>query len=147
MHIVTFSALADFPALLEAHIRAFPADSLAEDNIVLQRLRYILGFEIHAFHNALHAMLTEERSSLNLVYEADENADSSGGIDSLLTEFHTARQRSLSILDGLDAAQWSRSGQYKNGDVTVIGLVHLLSAHDWRQLSVLQQIMATQDVF
>ncbi|MCR6659673.1 MAG: hypothetical protein NVV72_10130 [Asticcacaulis sp.] len=151
MHIVTFTALADFPALLNAHLRAFPenkntfegpiagCDAAAGDIFV----RDILAFETHVFHTKLRAMLENDDPTLNMTPEVElEAGETADATEDVVPSFEAARKRTLSILADLTDDQWGRRATIDGTSITVIGLVHLLSAHDWTQLADLQRRLA-----
>jgi hypothetical protein len=146
MHIVTFSALADFPGLLEAHVHAFPSPSGDIDSEACRLdpvLHDILTFETSAFHASLSAMLERDNPAISLTFEAPVDADKeTDQSEALLEAFQAARKRTLSILEGLTDDQWMRAGQLDGKTTTVIGLVHLLCANDWTQLAALQRRLA-----
>lgn len=151
MHIVTFTALADFSALLDAHLRAFPENDSTSDGTVVgcdvaardAFVRDILAFEAHVFHTNLSAMLERENHTLTMVSEAEPEAgETTDTTEEIITSFEAARKRTLSILADLTDDQWVRRATSDKTDITVIGLVHLLSAHDWAQLADLQRRLA-----
>ncbi len=147
MHIVTFSALADFPNLLEAHLHAFPKpsggsnDAMDNDPELIGLVEDALSFEADVFHANLTAVLETESPVLDMTprqKEPDPAAEPKA-LSDLVDTFQTARKRTLSILQGLTDAQWARTCKCDGGEMTIMGLVHLLSAHDWDQLARLQR--------
>ena len=154
MHIVTFTALADFPALLEAHLRAFPFDvmrSMPVDGAEAKGLRQLVVDQlvsIQAFELTFQAQLTntlsgETPASFTSAAElANTNDAVASEPEAMLADIQDARKRTLSILEDLTEAQWSAAIALDGTDTTVIGLVHRLCAHDFDQLSALQHALA-----
>jgi hypothetical protein len=152
MHIVTFSALADFPALLGAHLHSFPAGTVTDNApttpIMPDRfVDHLLDFEMLVFHRNLQRILEEDKPHLSMGFDQPDHQDAATGgdadvPDAALKTFHEARKRTLSILESLDEAQWQRAGVIDDAQITAIGLVHLLCAHDLEQLAALQHALA-----
>ena len=152
MHILTFTTLAEFPARLEAHLRAFPKldrtapEPVGSNNVALPiLLNGVLTFET-LFHTRLSLLLETDRPVLDLDADYEDQAPTSlVSFDRIATAFEAARKRTLSILGDLTEAQWARQGTLDGVDVTVIGLVHLLTAHDLEQLADLQRQLAARN--
>ncbi|MGN6210418.1 DinB family protein [Asticcacaulis sp.] len=149
MHLVTFTALAEFPDRLEAHFKVLPtelydwrppswASSPCGELTAIQQLRVIKAQEIERFQVCISRALLEEKPDIRVeAIDAVEAGDESA--EDLLKIFREARKRTLSILEGLNDEQWKRAvilGDH--GETTVLGLVHFLSSHDLTQLAGLQ---------
>ena len=119
MHILTFTTLAEFPARLDAHLRAFPEQNRNDAEPALERsdrdalsilLYGVLRFET-LFHTRLNLMLENDRPVLDL--DADHEAQGATSLDPfnlIATTFEAARKRTLGILGDLTEAQWARLG-------------------------------------
>ena len=152
MHILTFTTLAEFPARLNAHLRALPLQDPAgaepaqsEKDALSTLLDSVLSFET-LFHTRLNLMLEKDRSVLDLdAAHESQGATSLDPFDRIATAFEAARKRTLSVLGDLTEVQWARQGTLDGVEVTVIGLVHLLTAHDLEQLADLQRRLAARN--
>ena len=149
MHIVTFAALADFPNLLEAHVYAFPKFMTGEQEAqeasprLLEIVNAVLSFEADVFHVNLAAVLDRDKPTVDMkAHPTEHNLKAKPAkLSDLLVTFQGARQRTLSILEGLQEGQWARTAQCDDAEITVVSLLHLLSANDWDQLASLQRLL------
>lgn len=156
MHLVTFTALAEFPDRLEAHFNAFDTDTRmwappswdgcpSEHLTALEQLCHVRDIEIDGYQARITRAVEEDNPFLEsidtdaLCHERDyKNADPS----EVLEVFRAARKRTLSILEGLTPQQWRRPAQFEGyGPTTVLGLVHYLSSHDQQHLAGLQWLL------
>jgi len=161
LHLVTFSALSEFPDRLEAHIRAFPPELLhaapgswdgcpGPAFTALELLCACRDIEIDGYEMHINRTVTEDDPALTAPDAfglRDARAYGDSDIDEVMTAFRAARKRTLSILEGLTADQWQRSARLEPyGPLAVLGLVHLLCSHDHQTLATLQWLMARLSV-
>lgn len=161
LHLVTFTALSEFPDRLEAHIRAFAPDALRTAPpswdgcpglpfTAIEQLCACRDIEIDGYEMHINRTVTEDNPALTDIDAQNlrgERAYGDADADEVLVAFRTARKRTLSILDGLTAEQWQRPARLEGfGATTTLGLVHLLGSHDHQCLSALQWLMARLSV-
>jgi len=64
----------------------------------------------------------------------------------VLAQFRAARERTLALLRGVEAADFTRPAQFEGyGRVTLRGLVHYLCSHDQQHLAGLQWLLGKLD--
>ncbi|MDV6331166.1 DinB family protein [Asticcacaulis sp. 201] len=153
MRIVTFSARAEFPDRLTAHIKALVSAPTAQategstPDDAIEHLKHILDFEIQTFQSDLTRVLLEERPALSLrrsetTQDASDTELEGDELDPLLEAFETARGRTLSVLNDLTDDQWARTGRFDDCEMSVLGLVHSLCAHDFESLAMIHLSLA-----
>ena len=156
MHLVTFAALAEFPDRLEAHFHAFApahrqwsppswAGSPSEDFTALEQICHVRDIEIDGYQVRFNRTVTEDHPFLpgvNGFALRDERGYAEAEPDEVLAAFRAARQRTLSLLEGLTSEQWTRTAEFEDyGPTTVLGLMHYLSSHDQQHLAGLQWLL------
>jgi len=156
MHLVTFTALAEFPDRLEAHFNAFDPETRlwappswdgcpSEPLSALEQLCHVRDIEIDGYQARITRAVEEDNPCLPSI-DTDalrtERAYVEADSVEVLESFRAARKRTLSILEGLTPEQWKRPAQFEGyGPTTVLGLVHYLSSHDEQHLAGLQWLM------
>ena len=156
MNAATLDALARFPAQLEAHYRAIPA-GFAQwtppnwDGIPSERFNahdqvcHVRDVEIDGYHVRIRRTLQETHPFLpDLGSEtlARERNYAALDAETMLAHFRQARQQTLAMLAGLDAAQLERTAWFEDyGPVTLRGLLHYLCSHDQQHLAGLQWLL------
>ena len=144
VHLVTITALAEFPDRLQVHIAAVPADRLdwtppGEDGAsALVRLGRVIDGET-AYQLHITRAVAEDTPDLSAA-EAGETP-TPDSLDATLAAVHTHRKRTLSILEGLTPEQWLRPARRDGRDTCVAALVHDLCRHDFLHLATLQGLL------
>ena len=156
MHLVTFTALAEFPDRLEAHFNAFApehrqwsppswAGSPSEDFTALEQICHVRDIEIDGYQVRFARTVGEDNPFLpgvNGFVLRDERSYAEADPEEVLASFRAARARTLSILEGLTPEQWARTAEFEDyGSTTVVGLMHYLSSHDQQHLAGLQWLL------
>ncbi|ESQ82555.1 hypothetical protein AEAC466_16955 [Asticcacaulis sp. AC466] len=150
MRIVTFSALAEFPARVVAHTKALASDPRAEAaegsaaDDAIEQLKHSLDFEIQTFQSDLTCVLLEERPALSFrwvetTWDASDAKVKGDELDTLLEAFETARSRTLSVLNDLTEDQWVRTGTLNDVEISALSLAHSLCARDFESLAVIHR--------
>ena len=156
MHRTTLDALSLFPLQLEAHYRAIPAgyahwapaswDGMpSEPFTAIEQVCHVRDVEIEGYHVRFERTLREANPFLpDLGSEALAVARNYAAADvaTVLADFREARARTVELLAGLDAAQWTRRAVFEDyGPVTVRSLAHYLCSHDQQHLAGLQWLL------
>jgi hypothetical protein len=156
LHLVTFTALSEFPDRLEAHIRAFAPEALRaappswdgcpdEPFTAIERLCACRDTEIDGYEMHISRTVTEDNPTLtdmDALALREDRGYGDADADEVLASFRAARKRTLSILEGLTPDQWRRPACLNGVNTTTLGLVHLLGSHDYQCLASLQWLMA-----
>jgi hypothetical protein len=156
----TLQALKAFPAQLEEHYAAIPADFVhwappswegvpSEAFTALEQLCHVRDIEVEGYHVRVRRTLAEENPllvSLDSEVLAKErnygNADAPG----VLRDFARARAITVEIVAGLDEAQLQRPARFEGyGALTLRSLVHYLCSHDQQHLAGLQWLQGKID--
>ena len=153
----TLNALSVFPLQLEMAFAAFPPaarhwsppswDGIpGEPFTAIEQLCHVHDTEIDSYQPRLARTLDEDRPLLPAI-DSQALADARGYrhayADAVLTEFRSARARTVQLIAALDAAQLQRSAEIVGvGPVTLRSLVHLLCSHDQQHLAGLQWLLA-----
>ena len=156
MHRTTLDALSLFPLQLEAHYRAIPAgyahwapaswDGVpSEPFTAIEQVCHVRDVEVDGYHVRFARTLRETDPFLpDLGSEAlarDRNY-AAADVTAVLADFREARARTVELLAGLDAAQWTRRAVFEDyGPVTVRSLAHYLCSHDQQHLAGLQWLL------
>lgn len=160
MHPITLSALEAFPAELEQHYGAFPAEFVrwapsswdgvpSEPFTALEQICHVRDIEIEGYHSRFTRTLNEDQPLLpSIDSEAIARERSYGTADAakVFAEFRAARAVTVSLLRCLDDRQLDRSATFEGyGPVSVRGLVHYLCSHDQQHLAGLQWLLGKLD--
>lgn len=157
------AALARFPDELERSFLAIPPSHRdwapaswegvpSEPYTAIGQLCHVRDIEIDGYQCRFRRLLDEESPFLPGV-DGDrlliERRYAGSDPAEVLAAIRTARAHTLALLDGLDAAQLRRRGEFEGyGAVTVRAMVHYLCSHDQQHLAGLQWLagkIASQD--
>jgi len=159
MH-VTLNALATFPAQLEGHFALFPAEFRhwapaswdgvpSEPFTAIEQLCHVRDIEIEGYQVRFRRTLAEHAPHLpSIDSDALARQRDYGRADGapVLAQFRAARERTLALLRGVEAADFTRPAQFEGyGRVTLRGLVHYLCSHDQQHLAGLQWLLGKLD--
>jgi hypothetical protein len=158
---VTLAALEAFPAELEKHYAAFPADYVhwapaswegvpSEPFTAIEQICHVRDIEIEGYHARFTRTLTEETPLLPSIdseavtrernYAAEDPAR-------VFADFRAARAHTLALLRGLEGAEFDRRATFEGyGPVSLRALVHYLCSHDQQHLAGLQWLLGKVDV-
>jgi hypothetical protein len=157
---VTLDALAAFPAELEKHYGAFPADFVrwappswvgvpSEPFTAIEQVCHVRDIEIEGYQVRFRRTLGEDTPSLPSIDSeavAKQREYARSDVRRVFTEFRVARAQTLGLLRELDATQLARPAVFEGyGRVTLRGLVHYLCSHDQQHLSGLQWLLGKID--
>ena len=161
MHPVTLQALAAFPAELEKHYAAFPAEFVhwappswegvpSEPFTAIEQVCHVRDIEIEGYHQRFTRTLKEEMPLLpSIVSEAVARERNYGAADvaRVFADFRRARAETVALLRGLDASAFDRRATFEGyGPVSLRALVHYLCSHDQQHLAGLQWLLGKVDV-
>jgi len=156
----TFAALAAFPAELERHYAAFPAQFVhwapsswqgvpSEAFTAIEQVCHVRDIEIEGYQVRFRRTLDEDTPNLpSIDSEALARQRDYGRSDAqrAFAEFRAARSRTLALLHTLGEVQLARPASFEGyGRVTLRGLVHYLCSHDQQHLSGLQWLLGKID--
>jgi hypothetical protein len=156
----TLAALAAFPAELEKHYALFPADGVqwapaswegvpSEAFTALEQVCHVRDIEIEGYQVRFRRTLEENRpllASIDSEALARQRHYGRSDVRQAFADFRSAREATVSMLRGLDAAKFSRTAVFEGyGPVTLRGLVHYLCSHDQQHLSGLQWLLGKFD--
>lgn len=149
-------ALGAFPAQLEAYYAEIPAGFAnwaphewngipSERFTAIEQLWHVHDVEIDGYHQRFRRILGEEHPFLpDLGSEALAQARDYASRQAMpaLEGFRAARERTVTMLSSLDAAQLGRTALFEDyGPTTTRGLVHFLCSHDQQHLAGLQWLL------
>lgn len=156
MDAVTISALAEFPQQLESYFSAIPQNRWnwspeswggipSEALTAIAQICHVRDVETDGYHIRFRRLLNETNPTLDsldgyaLVVERNyAGADP----EMVFTEFRSAREKTLRVIQGLTPAQLLHSGYFEGYcGLNVKGLVHYLCSHDQQHLSGLQWLL------
>ena len=153
MDQITLKALADFPAQLEAHYAAIPADHKhrkpaswdgipSEQLTAIEQLCHVRDIEIEGYQLRFQRTLKEDSpllASLDTDRLARDREYYKQDAAKVLAEFKAARARTLAMLQGLSPQQLARKAEFEGyGATTLKGLIHYLCSHDQQHLAGMQ---------
>jgi DinB superfamily len=160
MNATTLAALAAFPAQLEAHYAAIPAeyrrwnppswDGIPSEHFnALGQVCHVRDIEIDGYHARLRRTLAEAHpvlASIDSEALAVERNYSYDDADAALAAFRAARAATLALLADVAPHQWQRTAEFEGyGVVTLQGLVHYLCSHDQQHLAGMQWLLGKID--
>ena len=107
---------------------------------------HLRDIEINGYHVRFGRTLREDRPDLASIdsyalarernYEADD-------AEAAITAFRKARRETVAMLTVTRAADWDRKATFAEyGEVTVLGLAHILRSHDLQHLACLHWLLA-----
>ncbi|MGE5624504.1 MAG: DinB family protein [Bacillota bacterium] len=156
MDPITLKALADFPAQLEAHYAAIPAESKhwkpaawegipSEHLTAIEQICHVRDVEIEGYRVRFQRTLDENRPrlpSLDTDALARDRSYHKQDAEQVLAELKQARAKTLEMLKALSPQQLSRKAEFEGyGPVTLQSLVHYLCSHDQQHLAGLQWLL------
>jgi hypothetical protein len=157
---VTLGALAAFPAELEKHFGAFPAEFVhwapaswdgvpSEAFTAIEQICHIRDIEIEGYQLRIRRTLGEDTPSLPSIDSeavARQREYARSDARRVFADFRAARAQTLELLRDLDATQLARPAVFEGyGRVTLRGLIHYLCSHDQQHLSGLQWLLGKID--
>ena len=160
MNATTLAALAAFPDQLEAHYALIPIEFKhwappswegvpSEPFTALEQICHVRDIEILGYHVRIARTLQEPNPllvSIDSEALAQERNYAVADAVVVLSEFRHARVRTLQMLAGLNAEQWSRRAEFEGyGPLTLKSLVHYLCSHDQQHLAGLQWLLGKID--
>jgi len=155
----TLDSLAAFPAELERHYAAIPAEFVhwAPDSWVgvpseaftaLEQICHVRDIEIEGYQQRFRRTLEEDTPTLAsidseaLAKQRDYGRSDAGRV---LAQFRAARMQTLEILR-VDETRLRRPAVFEGyGRTTLRGLIHYLCSHDQQHLSGLQWLLGKID--
>jgi DinB superfamily len=160
MHPITLAALEVFPAALEQHYAAFPAEFAhwappswegvpSEPFTAIEQICHVRDIEIEGYQVRFRRTLAEQSPFLpSIDSEAVARQRNYGREDAaqVFAQVRAARAATLALLRGLAPADFARPATFEGyGDVSLRGLVHYLCSHDQQHLSGLQWLLGKVD--
>lgn len=157
----TLAALDAFPAQLEQHFAAFPAEFAhwappswegvpSEPFTALEQICHVRDIEIEGYHVRFRRTLAEELPLLaSIDSEAVARERNYGDADParVFADFRAARAETMTLLREVDPRQLDRRAEFEGyGPVTLRALVHYLCSHDQQHLAGLQWLLGKIDV-
>ena len=156
----TLDSLAAFPAELERHYAAFPAEFVhwapeswvgvpSEAFTALEQICHVRDIEIEGYQVRFRRTLEEDSpvlASIDSETLARQRQYGSSDAARVFVQFRAARARTLEILRDLDEPRLRRPAVFEGyGRTTLRGLVHYLCSHDQQHLSGLQWLLGKID--
>lgn len=152
----TLTALAGFPALLEATYAAVPNDRKhwrpsswdgipSERLTAIEQICHVNDIEIDGYHVRFQRTLDEDRPALvDLDGEllARERNYAAASASDVFRKFKAARAATIRTLSGCTEQQLERVAIFENKPTTLRGLIHFLCSHDCQHLAGLQWLLA-----
>ncbi|HEY4128119.1 MAG TPA: DinB family protein [Gammaproteobacteria bacterium] len=156
MDSITLKALADFPALLEAHYSAIPSshkhwkpaswESIPSEHLTaIEQLCHVRDVEIDGYQLRFQRTLGEEDPllpSLDTDGLARDREYYKQDATRVLAEFRDARAKTVEMLKAVSPQHLARKAEFEGyGQTTLKGLVHYLCSHDQQHLAGLQWLL------
>lgn len=156
MDSTTLTALAAFPAQMEAHLALFAAERIrwapadwsgipSEHLTAIEQACHVRDIEVDGYQRRIARILAEETpflQSLDTDALARDRRYAESDAGDALAAFRAARARTLDLLASLQPGQWARPAIFEGyGPVTLRGLVHHLCSHDQQHLAGLQWLL------
>ncbi len=152
MHLVTFTALSEFPDRLHAHFSALPETAQRPDgedgntHEAFDLLVTVHHREVTRYQPAISRAVLEDCPKLSEADLAGAEVEMPAGDttgEALLAAFAAARKRTLSLLGDLTPEQWLREIVVgEDGRISLVSLAHLLCRDDFQRLATLQDLHA-----
>jgi hypothetical protein len=156
MNSITLTALAAFPAQLQAHYEAIPSafrhwapaswDGVpSEAFTAIEQICHIRDIETEGYHlrfsrtlaevNPVLASIDSEPLAISRAYGAQDAGE-------VFAAFRAARAQTTAMLRELTGEQLKRKAQFEGyGPLTLQSLVHYLCSHDQQHLAGLQWLL------
>ena len=153
---ITLTSLAAFPAQLEAHYEAIPAEFKgwapsswegvpSEALTAIEQVCHVRDIEIEGYQMRFRRTLDETSPTLDSIdtdaFARDRKYQAANTVE-VLAAFRAARASTMSLLSGLRPEQFDRTAIFEGyGPVTLRSLVHYLCSHDQQHLAGLQWLL------
>lgn len=156
MDEATLAALAAFPAQLEAHYAAVPAEFVtfappswegipSERFTALEQVCHIRDIEIDGYHVRIRRILQETNPTLASIDSerlAVERNYAGSDASQALAAIRVARAQTLNLIRQISPEQFLRTGIFEGyGALSLRSLIHYLCSHDQQHLAGLQWLM------
>jgi hypothetical protein len=156
MDEITLTALAAFPAQLEAYYAALPAGCAnwapqswqgvpSEPFTPIAQICHVRDIEIDGYSVRIRRILHESTPFLPSIDGeslARERSYATASAPEVLSAFRAARARTVESVSGLSAEQLARPGVLEGyGPVSLRSLLHYLCSHDQQHLAGLQWLL------
>lgn len=160
MHPITLQALEAFPAALEKHYAAFPAEFThwapsswegvpSEPFTAIEQVCHVRDIEIEGYHARFTRTLNEDMPLLpSIDSEAVARERNYGAADTtqVFADFRRARAVTVALLRDLGDDKLDRRATFEGyGPVSLRALVHYLCSHDQQHLAGLQWLLGKVD--
>jgi hypothetical protein len=160
MNPTTLSALAAFPAQLEAHYTAIPTAFRhwappswegvpSEAFTAIEQLCHVRDIETEGYHVRFRRTLQETHPTLASIDSeplAIERHYGEADAAQVLADFRMARIQTMEIVSSLSDAQLARTAVFEGyGPLTMRSLIHYLCSHDQQHLAGLQWLAGKID--
>jgi hypothetical protein len=143
-----------FPEQLEAHYAAIPSgfinwtppswDGIPSEHFTpIEQVCHVRDIEIDGYRVRWHRVLCESNPNLPSIDStslAIERSYATSSAKEALAAFRAARARTVKLIMGLPAGQFSRTAE-GYGTVSFRSLVHYLCSHDQQHLAGLQWLL------
>lgn len=151
------AALASMPDEAAGLIAQIPADKLAwvpgtwdgipgERFTALGQACHLRDIEIDGYHVRFGRTLREDRPDLASIdsYElARERNYEADDAEAAMAAFRRARRETVAMLQTVRKDDWDRTATFAEyGEVTLVGLAHILRSHDLQHLACLHWLLA-----
>lgn len=156
MDRITLDALSAFPAQLEAHYAAIPAQFKhwapaswegvpSEPFTAIEQVCHVRDIEVEGYQVRLRRTLDELNPMLAAIDSetlAQQRAYATANAARALAEFRDARAWTVRLISDLTPAQLMRPAVFEGyGSTSLRGLVHYLCSHDQQHLAGLQWLL------
>ncbi len=156
MKSITVRALDDFPAQLEAHYAAIPAEFKhwsppswegipSEKLTAIEQVFHVLDIEVLGYQLRFQRTLSELTpilASLDAYAMARDRGYASQNAQTALAKFREARMQTTALLASLSKEQLRRTAVFEGyGSLSLQSLVHYLCSHDQQHLAGLQWLL------
>lgn len=156
MKSITIQALEDFPAQLEAHYAAIPAefkhwsppswDGIPSERLTaIEQICHVRDIEVLGYHVRFQRTLSELNPalvSLDTDALARDRAYAKQNAERAFAEFREARSQTIALISNLSPEQLRRAAVFEGyGRLSLQSLVHYLCSHDQQHLAGLQWLL------
>ncbi len=150
------NSLRSFPSALRNLLSGIPVDALdwkptswegipSEWLTIRQQICHMRDIEADGYTRRFQRLLSENEPVLESVdgyalvkargYDYAE-------LGQALDAFEAAREKTMTILDGVNAPELARRGKFEGyGPVTLLGLIHFLCSHDQQHVAGIQWLL------
>lgn len=160
MNSITIDALENFPAQLEAHYAAIPAEFKnwapsswdgvpSEPFTAIEQVCHVRDIEVDGYHVRFQRTLTESNPLLVAIDSeavAKQRTYAMADPGSVFAAFRRARAKTVALISGLTPEQLNRPAVFEGyGPLTLRSLVHYLCSHDQQHLAGLQWLLGKME--